>query len=1002
MTFIPEKIRELSKVLQSRIVLSSTAVSEMKIIPCEYKKSNTPPSDSADWKDYRGEELIAPKDSHWWIKFSVDVPHAADKRAYRLYVETGIHSWDATNPQCTLFLDGNDTAVQAFDTNHTFAPITEGHHDVVIYLYNGMNGTSNFRISFTVKEIDTDTEGLWYDMTVPFEAMKCLPKDSIEYSQILNYLDRATLLLDLRHNGTKEYFDSVAEARRFLKEEFYEKVCGKGNGGTVALVGHTHIDVAWLWTLAQTKEKAQRSFSTAINLMDQYPDYIFMSSQPQLYQYVKENDPKLYEKIKARIKEGRWEAEGAMWLEADTNIISGESLVRQILLGKRFMREEFGKENIVLWLPDVFGYSASLPQILKKSGVDNFFTAKLYWSETDKPVNDNFIWKGIDGSDVFVMLSPCYVNNTNPNIVYRRWRDHKNKNYSDKHILETGFGDGGGGTTPAMLENYERLKYGLPGFPKVTMEAGADIVKDVKAQFLKNAEELRFTPEWKGELYLEMHRGTYTSIAKNKRNNRRSELLYQALESVSVADKVFNKNSVYPYEFIDESWHNILKLQFHDIIPGSSIKEVYDDSDVEYAQLLGDGKRLFDEKLGSIASGIKTDGGYLVYNASPFDVSGAVIETESGKTVTDDVIPAHGWRVVKPSAGKGSVKADKSSLENDLVRVCFNDKYHIVSVYDKVNGREVIESGKEANVLEIYEDYPRDYDAWEITEYHKQKKWIASDVASVEVINEGCCAAVKITRKYYGSTFVQTVSLTENSPRIDFKTNVDWHEDHVLLKAAFPVDILSDEVVCDIQFGHLSRPTHKNTSWDEAKFEVCAHKWIDLSETGYGVSLLNNCKYGHSVEGNVMRISLLKAATYPNPVADRGEHEFTYSLYPHKGTLAESGTVKEGYLLNQPLTVMPIGKQDGSIPDNYSLVSSSDKAFVIETVKRAENGDGFIVRGYESLNGKVKTDVRFGFDVKSAELCDLQENKISDLAVDGSTVKLSVSNFEIVTLRVRA
>ena len=1000
MTFISEKIHETAKVLQSRIIIDSVAIDGIKIIPCEYKQSNTLPDESAGWVDYHGEELVAPKDSHWWVKFSLDVPSAAEKRGYRLYARTGKSGWDALNPQGTLFLDGVESAVQAFDVNHLYANMTAGHHEVAVYLYNGMNADSRFAISFTLEQVDLDTEGLWYDITVPFEASKCLPKDSMEYNQIMNVLNRATMLLDLRRRDSVEYYESVAATRKFMMDEFYNKICGN-NKGVVAMLGHTHIDVAWLWTLAQTKEKAQRSFSTAIRLMEQYPDYIFMSSQPQLYQYVKENDPVLYEKIKARIAEGRWEAEGAMWLEADTNIVSGESLVRQILLGKRFMREEFGKENVILWLPDVFGYSAALPQILKKSGVDHFFTAKLFWSETNKPVNDNFVWKGIDGSDVFVMLSPGYVNNASPQTVYNRWREHINKDYSDRQILEVGFGDGGGGTTPEMIENYERLKYGLPGFPKVEMRSGMDTVAKVKEQFFKNADELRFTPEWRGELYLEMHRGTYTSIAKNKKNNRRSELLYQSLETASIADLIFNKDSVYPYELIDKGWHSILKLQFHDIIPGSSIKEVYDDSDVEYAEIIGDAKAAFDERIASIAKNVCTDGGYFVYNASPFDVNGAVLETKNGRITVDETIPAHGWRVVKPAGARASVRADERSIENDFIRVEFNDKYHIVSVYDKQNDRQIIEDGKEANVFEVYEDYPRAYDAWEITEYYKQKMWIADDVSAVEVINEGNYAALKITRKYCDSTFEQIISLDEKAQRIDFKTKIDWHEDHVLLKTAFPVDIMSAEVNCDIQFGHLARPTHRNTPWDEAKFEVCAHKWIDLSENGYGVSLLNDCKYGHSVDGNVMRLSLLKAATYPNPVADRGAHEFTYSLYLHKGRLADGETIGEGYRLNQPLTVLPIAAQSGALPETFSLISSSDPAFVIETLKLAEDGEGIIVRGYESLGGKCRTELSLGFEAKSASLCDLQENELSELALENGKIKLSASNFEIVTLKIK-
>ena len=454
----------------------------------------------------------------------------------------------------------------------------------------------------------------------------------------------------------------------------------------MSCIGHTHIDVAWLWTVAQTREKAQRSFATVVNLMKRYDDYKFMSSQPQLYKYVKESDPELYEEIKGLIKEGRWEAEGAMWLEPDTNLASGESLIRQLLYGKRFMKEEFGVDNTVLWLPDVFGYSGALPQILKKSGVTKFFTTKMTWNESNKMPNDIFIWEGIDGSQVFADFSFSYGFNLIPKWVKFAWDDYKNKTVTNNTLFTFGYADGGGGPKAEELENYKRLKYGLPGMPKPVIEKTDVFFENVQKDFEKRAETLVDIPTWVGEMYLEMHRGTYTSMAKNKKNNRKSELLYQQAEAISVTNMIEN-GAVYPEDAFRKNYEIILLNQFHDILPGSSIKEVYKVTDTEYAKVLEDGRKIVDNGIDMITSSIKTDGGVFVYNPTAFEISD-YIELD-GETYYAENIPAHGWKVIENNPLEMGISVSDKILENDVIKVIFNDKYHIVSKFDKEEDRQV-------------------------------------------------------------------------------------------------------------------------------------------------------------------------------------------------------------------------------------------------------------------------------------------------------------------------
>lgn len=990
MDFIKEKIRVMTHKLEALKSIEKRVL-EYKITDCpQYKKDNTPPPGDAPWRIAGEFERFSGVDNHYWLHMIVETGSPVKNSEPRLCVKTGREGeWDAKNPQVTVFIDGK--TIQAFDTNHTWLPLEFNKtYDVYMYLYTGMEG-GDFCFIPSLEIVDLAIEGLYYDIKVPYECMELLNEGSTDYIKIRKALDKACVFLDLRDVYSKEFYTGIDNALRYMKDEFYGKVCSKDTAGTLNCIGHTHIDVAWLWTVMQTREKAQRSFSTALNLMRRYDDYKFMSSQPQLYQHVKENDPEMYREIKERIKEGRWEAEGAMWLEADTNLISGESLVRQIMYGKRFMKEEFGVDNKILWLPDVFGYSGALPQILRKTGVTQFFTTKMSWNETNKLPHDMFEWEGIDGSRVFANLIPVYVLNLMPQKAKMMWDSFKDKEISDEALVTFGFGDGGGGTTYEMMENYRRLQHGIPGMPKTVVKKGGEHIDNAEKAFYENTPEYA-RPKWVGEMYLEMHRGTYTSMAKNKKNNRKSELLYLEAETCALTDMLLCGGE-YPTDLLKKHHITMLLNQFHDIIPGSSIKAVYDVTDSEYAEILKDGREITNNALSAIKANLKTEGGIFVYNPTPFEITDYV--NVDGKTYFAENVPSHGWKVIPDKETKNKVTVTDKLIENDLIKVTFNDKYHIVSVYDKELGREVLSKGAEANVFEVYEDYPREYDAWEITEYYKQKMWLADDVSSVELLDGG----IRITRKYCKSEICQDILLKPGSKRVDFVTKVNWQEDHVLLKAAFPVDIRNVNATYDIQFGNIQRPTHKNTSWDAAKFEVCAHKWADLSEKDYGVSIINDCKYGYSIDDNVMKISLLKAATYPNPEADRGINEFTYCLYPHKGSLENSDTVMQGYLVNMPLEASLVNASKGAVCDNYSLISSDNDSVVVETIKKAEEDNSVVVRMYETYNSKAEVNITAGFDFKEVYVCDMLENTETKLEYSGRKVNLKIINFEIITLK---
>ena len=847
----------------------------------------------------------------------------------------------------------------------------------------------------------------------------------------------------MRREGSPEYYESLEKAQEFITKEFYEKHCDENQGPVVCCVGHTHIDCAWLWTLKVTEDKAVRSFSTVLNLMKQYPEYIFMSSQPQLYKYVKKNAPEVYEQIKERVAEGRWEPEGGMWVEADCNIASGEALVRQFVHGKRFFKEEFGKDNSILWLPDVFGYSAALPQILQKCDIPYFMTTKISWNEFNKMPYDTFEWEGIDGSRVLTHFVPTreynkaaveggtetehfttYNGYLKPSQMKGSWARYSQKDLNDEVLCSFGFGDGGGGPTKEELENQRRMSKGIPGCPRTKMSTALEFFENLD----KETKGSKYLPAWVGELYLEYHRGTYTSMARNKKYNRKSEFAYQNEETYAMMDKQLTGNP-YPKEALQEGWEVILRNQFHDILPGSSIKEVYDDSKEEYEKILSENKEMTGNSLGSLTAKIQAPRhAVVVFNPNSAEVPGivsftcpaeiknpvlwdqeeqvAVQKTAQGDYVfTAKGVPSKGYKTYILKEGDGgeasSMDVSVKHMENTWFAVDYNEKGQFARIYDKRAEREVLKEGEAGNVIVSYEDRPHNYDAWDVNNYYTEKSWEIDDVSSMEVTENGPVrACVRIERKYLDSVIVQDIYMYHDIPRIDIKNTIDWKEHQIFVKDYFPVDVHANEAVFDIQYGNVKRDTHANTSWDFAKFEVCHHKWMDVSEEGYGVSVLNDCKYGVGVRGSKIGLSMLKSAVYPNPEADKEHHEFTYSIYPHCGSWKEAGTVAQAYELNNPMTAVVKENEGGCLNPAYSFLSVDQDNVVIETAKMAEDGEALIVRLYECYNKRSKVTLTCGESIAEASECNLMEEKDTPAAYTEHTVALTMKPYEIKTIKI--
>lgn len=968
-------------------------------------------------------------DIHYWFRADVTVPESFDGKPLWMHVCTQIDEWDdAKNPQFLLFVDGKVT--QGIDMNHRDVLLTRcakagETYRLELQAYTGILHTE-FNLIVDLREIDPEIQGLYYDLAVPLQAFPRLEPDGKPRRDLERVLNDAVNLLDLRHPYDGNFYQSVSEARAFLKQALYTDLAGDDDV-IATCIGHTHIDVAWWWTVAQTREKVCRSFATVLKLMEEYPDYKFMSSQPQLYYFLKERYPELYEQIKKRVAEGRWEPEGGMWVEADCNLTSGESLVRQFLYGKRFFKEEFGVDNRILWLPDVFGYSGALPQIMAKCGIDYFMTTKLAWNQFNKMPYDTFRWRGIDGTEILTHLITTlgvgqdekdffttYNGMLHPDAILGGWHRYQQKDINNDILISYGYGDGGGGPTREMLETSSRMDKGIEGVPKVRQAFARTYFDELKERVEGN----KRLPTWEGELYFEYHRGTYTSMARNKRSNRKAELHMMDLELLGV---LADPKVAYPDAELDGLWHGILINQFHDILPGSSIHEVYEVTKKEYEEMEAQISVLTDERVRAL---IREGEGVTVLNTTGFerddvvelgdcdaeallDENGSVYpvqQTRKGAVAFVKDLPSKGYKTFgKVSAGEEKrpfcLSPDSHALETPFYQVVFDKNGCIGQIYDKENDRNVLKPGEAGNLMRVYEDKPIYYDNWDVDIYYTEKFWDVTDLRGFSWVEMGPVrATLRLERQFSHSTITQEIHFYADLRRIDFETTVDWKEHQSLLKVHFPVDVHTDEATFEIQYGNVTRKTHRNTSWDKARFESCGQKWMDVSEGHYGVSLLNDCKYGHSVKDSCIGLTLIKSGTEPNPTTDQEMHFFTYSLYPHAETWKAAGTVPQAFFLNQPALVSKGGKSG----ESFSLASLNVPNVVLETVKKAEDGDGVILRMYECENARTPVTLTFNRPFASAESCNcLEEPDGEPVKADGNKVSFLVKPFEIKTIRIR-
>jgi len=1039
----------------------------------EYDASNAPHGladfaaiPESDFKPIACQDRFGGYDRTAWFKTSVKLPEGftspGTKPGFRLNMTAG--AGKGANVECLLYINGK--AVQGLDYRHTEALIpesllTEGSIEIAIKAWAGLSKNDRIRVlaDTTLVKIHTHTDEFYFTAMALANSIELLDENDLRRFKLTKLLQETFTHINFLNPKSEAYYESIKTASAFLAQGL-ALLRRPEIKPVIHAVGHSHIDMAWLWRLAATREKASRTFATVLNLMAQFPEYYFMHSSPQLYKFLAEDYPETFSRIQEKIQSGQWEASGGMWVESDTNVPSGESLVRQFLYGMRYFKEVLGVTTSVLWLPDVFGYSAALPQIAKKSGIDYFMTTKISWNQYNHFPHDTFNWRGLDGTEVLThfITTPSnawfytYNGHMTPEEIPGIWENYKQKDINEHLLLAYGYGDGGGGPTREMLMTRRALE-DIPGIPYVKTNKVEPYFKA-----LGQSLEGKQLETYDGELYFEYHRGTYTSQAYNKKANRHMENLLHNAELLSMMRDLKQGTNEYPSGPLNEIWERVLLLQFHDIIPGTSIRQVYEDSRADYEQLLAHADELITATTTSINEEIKLNqDSVVVYNYLswkrdtaeafvPFsdrvteesvftDSEGYTLESQKvdgGLHVVFTEIPPYGYKTFAISKDtplqdpeedeedettfKLETKDGIITLETNFYNVEFNQDGEISSLYDKLAMRHV--GTGNLNILEAFEDKPMAHDAWDIDVFYKEKPYNCFEHSGLEVVEEGHLRTILRRKiKFNNSEIEQDIIFYARNRRIDFKTKAEWNERQTLLKVAFPLDIRATSAAYDVQFGFVERANHNNDERDFAQFEVCGHKWADVSESGYGVALFNDCKYGYDCKDSVLRLTLIKSPISPDETADLGTHEFTYALYPHLGNLVGSYVQTRAAEFNSPVGCYEIPGAEGGYFVEFSLLKvdalspqlmDEDPSLhiIVDTVKKAEDSKDLILRVYENNNRALKDAViQLDSCVRFTEAVEtnLMEEPLADqnVKISGQSIIFDIKPFEIKTFRLK-
>ena len=982
------------------------------------------------WAYFRAKAVV-PAD---WPSGPIQLHLAHEAR----YLESPADDNYAAGPEGQVFID--DQRVGAIDAQHHWiqhAFERGGTADVRAVFFAARCACRHELKAFELALIDPAARKLYHDLRIALDSIDLLDEASVPREKLIRAVEAAMQALDFRTRSPGNAIGGPGLARDArdpdgslihtsvpAAQAAFDRVAATIRGGDevphVVAVGHAHIDLGWLWPMKQTRHKCVRTFATQCRLLDQFDDWVFQQSSPQAYEWVEQDAPDLFARVREQVRSGRWEADGAMWCESDTNLPSGESLVRQLLYGKRYFHEKLGVDSRMLWLPDVFGYSAALPQLLKLAGVDGFVTSKISWSQYNRFPHDTFRWRGIDGTDLptHFITTPypgawflTYNATMTAGELKANWDEYRQKRLSIEPLMTFGYGDGGGGPTEEMLESAQRLARGpaIAGLPRVRHEKAGALMQRIAAR----AKDL---PVWDGELYLEYHRGTYTTQAWLKRANRKNEIALHNLEWLACLARPHGFELDKPA--LDRVWQDILLMQFHDILPGSSVGELYDEVRPLQEHCADQIEHMTNTAVKTLVDQIDCDGRrepLVMFNTLGWERNDP-LRLPDGRWIDRVGVPPGGWKVIDAAAQEAacgtavSISTDGRTFESQFWLLCLDADGRIATLHDKRADRHVLPEGALANQWQVFCDRPMAHDAWDIDDYYGQFPLPPPRLDSIRIVEQGPVrTAVQLVwhMPLVGtgprSVIRQTMALYANHPRIDFETRVEWHEHHQLLKVAFPVEVRATDATYQVQFGHVRRPTHRNTSWDFARFECCGHQFVNLSEHDYGVALLNDCKYGHDVHENVIRLTCIKCPQSPHAEADQGQHAFTYALLPHAGSFQEALVVRAAAELNNPLRVCPAGAAGGTLPDRFAFVCSDCDAAVVDTIKPAEDGDGTILRLYEAHGSHAAATLKFAVAparVVPVNLLEEPREEGASVIHDGPSVTVPLRPFQIVSLRV--